>query len=302
MLDQIMVPAPAKINLHLAVGSRRDDGFHDIASIFQSISLHDTVTVALLPSGGVQLAAECGCPIEQNTAWRAASLFLAAASESGLASIPGIRIGIDKQIPIGAGLGGGSSDAASTLAALSLLLPGFVDRPTLRKIAAAIGSDVPFFIDSTCAAVTGRGEFLEPLSARTDYALLIVNPGFPVSTREAYGKLDNARIAGASEVASDKELAHELRLAIASYAREPPAVWSFRNDFYPVLASELPGLEQCRQVLLSAGADFAAMSGSGSSVFGVFESRSQIDKAYSVVSDRYSCKISLPLAKLLNPI
>ncbi len=295
-----MVPAPAKINLHLAVGGRRSDGFHAIASIFQAISLHDTVTVAIRPSSGLVLAAECGCPVEQNTAWRAASAYLAAASESGLKPLPGISIAIDKQIPMGAGLGGGSSDAASTLVALSLLLPGFVDRPTLLDIAAATGSDVPFFLGSACAAVTGRGEFLVPLPPRTDYALVIANPGFPVNTREAYGRLDAARIACLSPGPSDKELAEGLHLAIASYAREQPALWNFRNDFYPVLVPELPGLEQCRLALMSAGADFAAMSGSGSSVFGVFASRFHAERASVELSARYSCNVAVPLAKHKN--
>jgi len=300
MLDQIMVPAPAKINLHLAVGNRRPDGFHAIASIFQAISLHDSISVALSSAGDVELSGECGCPAEQNTAWRAASLFLAAATEAGLASAPGIRVTIDKKIPMGAGLGGGSSDAASTLAALSLLLPGFVDRQTLFGIAAATGSDVPFFMDSACAAVTGRGEILEALPSRTDYALVLANPGFSVSTKEAYGRLDAARHDRPSPWASDQNLAEDLRLAIASYSHERPASWRFRNDFYSVLVPGLPGLEQCRQALLSAGADFAAMSGSGSSVFGVFASPAEADRAAAALADRYSCIVALPLAKLLN--
>jgi 4-diphosphocytidyl-2-C-methyl-D-erythritol kinase len=300
MLDQIIVPAPAKINLHLAVGSRRTDGFHAIASIFQAVSLYDTVTVTLRPSGGLILAAECGCPAERNTAWKAAAAYLAAASESGLKSLPGISIVIDKQIPMGAGLGGGSSDAASTLLALSLLLPGFVDRPTLLHIAATTGSDVPFFLGSACAAVTGRGEYLSPLESRTDYVLVIVNPGFHVSTRDAYKRLDASRKASSVPGPTDQELIEELRLATASYSLEPPDAWNFRNDFFNVLIPDLSGLEQCRQALLSAGADFAALSGSGSSVFGVFASRAHADRAFDVLSGRYSCTIALPLAKLQN--
>ena len=302
MPDQIMVPAPAKINLHLAIGDRRNDGFHGIASIFQAVSLHDTVTVELCACAGIELAAECGCPAEQNTAWRAASSFLAAARDSGHKSMPGIRIAIDKQIPMGAGLGGGSSDAASTLVALSLLLPGFVDRSTLLGIAAATGSDVPFFMDSACAAVTGRGEFLMPLESRTDYALVLVNPGFPVSTRDAYGRLDAARAAGLARGHSGQELSAELSLAIDAYTREPPEDWRFRNDFFNVLVQQLPGLGLCRQALLSAGAVFAAMSGSGSTVFGVFNSRAQAEQAAAVLSSRFACNIALPLAKLGHSI
>ncbi len=297
-----MLPAPAKINLHLAVGARRSDGFHAIASIFQAVSLHDTVSVTLRSVAGIELVADCGCPVEQNTVWRAASAFLTAASQSGLKSLPGIAVALDKHIPMGAGLGGGSSDAASTLVALSLLLPGFVDRPTLLRLAATTGSDVPFFMGSACAAVTGRGEILSPLVPRTDYALVIVNPGFPVSTKEAYGRLDAARSSGLSLGSSDQDLAGALRHAIDAYSHERPEDWRFRNDFFDVLSPELPGLEQCRQALLSFGADFAAMSGSGSSVFGVFSSRAEAERASSALSPRYACTVAFPLAKLRGSI
>lgn len=297
-----MLPAPAKINLHLAVGCRRSDGFHAIASIFQAVSLHDTVSVTLRPVAGIELAADCGCPVEQNTVWRAASAFLAAAAQSGLKPLPGIVIALDKRIPMGAGLGGGSSDAASTLVALSLLLPGFVDRPTMLRLAAMTGSDVPFFMDSACAAVTGRGETLAPLAPRTDYALVIVNPGFPVSTKEAYGRLDTARSNGLSLEPTDQDLAGALRRAIDSYSHEQPEDWRFRNDFFDVLSPELPGLEQCRQALLSTGAGFAAMSGSGSALFGVFSSRAEAERASSTLSRRYACAVALPLAKLGDSI
>lgn len=300
MFDKIMVPAPAKINLHLAVGGKRDDGFHAIASIFQAVSLHDTVTVEFRPAGGLELDADCNCPAMQNTAWKAASAYLAAASRAGVKPLPGIHIAIDKRIPMGAGLGGGSSNAAATLVALSRLFQGVVDRQTVLGIAAATGSDVPFFMDSACSAVTGRGEFLQPLLSRTDYALVIVDPGFQISTREAYGQLDAARMAVSSPGPSDDELSEGLRLALDSYLQEPPRAWNFHNDFYPVLTPGLPGLEDCRQALLSAGADFAAMSGSGSSVFGVFSSPMQAERASSMLSARYLCNVALPLAKLEN--
>jgi len=180
------------------------------------------------------------------------------------------------------------------------LFHGIVDRQTVLGIAAATGSDVPFFMESACAAVTGRGEYLAPLPSRTDYALVIVDPGFPVGTREAYGNLDAARAAVSSPGPSDDELAEELRLAVFSYLQEPPCAWSFRNDFYPVLKPGMPGLEDCRQALLSAGADFAAMSGSGSSVFGVFSSPMQAERASSIISASYSCNVASPLAKLEN--
>ena len=157
------------------------------------------------------------------------------------ARYPGLRITIDKHIPMGAGLGGGSSDAASTLKGLAALLPGFVDNATLSTIAASIGSDVPFFLGSACAAVTGRGELLSPVAPRDDYALVLVYPGFSISTRDAYARLDEFRNAGAVREASfvrraGSRAGEDSRRLMAV---EAPSSWRFRNDFYDALGSSI---------------------------------------------------------------
>jgi len=303
MIRNILVKAPAKINLHLGVGDRRPDGFHDIASVFQAVSMYDTISLSLREGEGIRFDGECGCPVEKNTVFRAAKAFLEEAARNGLDSVPGLTIALRKGVPMGAGLGGGSSDAASTLAGLSSLLPGYVDDATLFGIAASIGSDVPFFMGSACAAVTGRGEVLSPLSSRTDYTLIIVDPGFSISTKDAYRLLDETRaVAGRSGGRSPEELGVSLKRAVSEYAALPPSRWSFENDFFEALAPAYPGLSRCRAALIAAGADYAAMSGSGSAIYGVFEASDAARHALEAVSAEYRAVIAFPLALIRDSI
>jgi 4-diphosphocytidyl-2-C-methyl-D-erythritol kinase len=298
-----MVSAPAKINLHLAVGELRPDGFHSIASLFQAVSLADTVTLSPKPHGGISLSGDCACPPEENVAYRAASAFMMAAREAGRVSDFGLAIDIRKNIPIGAGLGGGSSDAAATLLGLHSLFPRALERDERARIALEIGSDVPFFLGTPCAAVTGRGERLSVLPSRTDYVLVILDPGFPVSTKKAYALLD-ARRDGVPALAPQSEAMLEAELGRMSreYANKAPAEWSFYNDFYDALLPEYPELASCRAAILDEGAIFATMSGSGSAIIAVFSSLSDAQKAVNAISSRYLARIAFPLARLRDSI
>ena len=297
-----IVMAPAKINLHLAVGTARDDGFHSIGSIFQAVSLYDRVSIETLDAGDTTLSCDCDCPTERNTAWRAAKAFSEAAAARG-APLPALSISIEKGIPSGAGLGGGSSDAAATLAGLDQLFPGAVDGPELRRIAASIGSDVPFFLESACAAVSGRGERLAPVTPRVDYALVLVDPGFPISTKAAYARLDRARADGrVPAAAADEALDSELEAMVDAYENVSPSRWPFRNDFYEALVPSHPGLEACRVELLANGAAFASMSGSGSVIYGVFATVTQAGLARDSLSARYRAYTAFPLARLHHSI
>jgi 4-diphosphocytidyl-2-C-methyl-D-erythritol kinase len=295
MSTVISLSAPAKINLHLAVGGLRHDGFHTIASIFQAVSLADTVSVTLLRTGAIEVVGDCGCEPEQNTVYKAAAAFLA---DEALEITPwGARIEVDKRIPMGAGLGGGSSDAAATLKALSALLPGVASSARLLELAARIGSDVPFFMGSACALVRGRGGILEPLAARQDFVVVIVDPGFPISTKEAYAWLDQSRTdCTTSSLMSDYLLDQELgRLAI-SYAVESPGDWPFRNDFMQPMACLSPGIGACIGRIKATGALYAAMSGSGSACFGVYGSEKHAVRALKSLSVQYESSIAFPLA------
>ncbi len=307
MIKEITVSAPAKINLHLAVGCSGADGFHTIASLFQAISLADSVSLSIDLSDSsalISLDAACDCPARKNTAYRAAEAFFSAASATGLRDVPNLRIVIDKKIPMGAGLGGGSSDAASTLKGLAALFPGFVDPDSLSGIAAAIGSDVPFFLGSACAAVTGRGELLSPLEPRDDYALLLVDPGFSITTKDAYARLDVCRAApGMAAFSPVDAMAAELAGFVHSYGTEDPSSWRFRNDFYDVLGSMTPVLAACREALLGQGAAFASMSGSGSTMYGVFHSADEARRAAcSLPGGAIGAGVYFPLARLPDSI
>jgi 4-diphosphocytidyl-2-C-methyl-D-erythritol kinase len=301
--SRVVLPAPAKINLHLAVGGRLHDGFHPIASIFQAISLFDTVTVELRVQGGIEIACDCDCVPEANTAYKAACLFLQRCQSAGLPSVPGVKITIDKRIPAGAGLGGGSSDAASTLRALAGLIPGHVAHEELNAMAAIVGSDVPFFMETVCARVTGRGETIDPIVPRTDYSIVLVNPGFPVATKTAYRRLDEGRVGGLLEPPHPiAEMEAELARVSAEFSGFSPENWNFRNDFYPAMAIEHPGLASCHDALRHAGAMFVSMTGSGSCVFGIFGNGDDASRAGKELAGDFESFITFPLARPTDSI
>ncbi|HSV55678.1 MAG TPA: 4-(cytidine 5'-diphospho)-2-C-methyl-D-erythritol kinase, partial [Magnetospirillaceae bacterium] len=192
MVRKVVVEAPAKINLHLEVRDRRADGFHDILSLFQAVSLVDTLELNIEEgSEAVRLAGSFDCQEAENTIVRAARAFKDASGARG-----GLSIRAEKRIPAGAGLGGGSSDAAAVLKALNEAYGRPLAASRLGALGAALGSDVPFFLGGACAVVSGRGEFIEPAEAREDYRLVILFPGFPERTVEAYAVLDAARDTG----------------------------------------------------------------------------------------------------------
>lgn len=259
MADIIRVEAPAKINIHLRVYGRRVDGYHGILSIFQAVSLSDAIVIRSLKEPDVlRIGGELGCPEQSSTVYKAA---LAYREMTG--SRTGLAISVEKRVPIGAGLGGGSSDAAATLSGLEQLLGGGLGRNELSRAAAGIGSDVPFFLEGGAAIVSGRGEELRPIPARTDYVLVIVYPGVSVSTAEAYGILDRDRPDDSSEPDPGAD-------ELARRYLGPIGDWDFANSFEPVIRSIHREIADARDELLRLGASFAAMSGSGSAVFGVF--------------------------------
>ena len=258
------VPAPAKINVWLQVIGPRPDGFHDLFTLFHALELADEITVRALDSAsksltitGPMLPADGLGPDEKNLAWRAAEAFQA---RQGWPR--GFDISIVKNIPVGGGLGGGSSDAAAVLRGLDALAPA-VDDDQLLECAAGLGSDVPFFVSEAIAATaTGRGEGLalwdDDVLPQAD--VLLVVPRFGISTANAYGWL---RDAGAYDAAA----------AGLRYGPRSPG-WAgldLGNSFERVIEPRFPDLRRYRERLAEAGATIARMSGSGSTVFGVFE-------------------------------
>jgi 4-diphosphocytidyl-2-C-methyl-D-erythritol kinase len=258
MHRSIQLKSFAKINWTLDVLFRRDDGYHELRTIYQTVSLHDEVS---LNETNAQIEIVCDdsrvpCD-ETNLAFRAA-----AALREATNTAKGARIEIQKRIPVAAGLGGGSSNAAATLLALVKLWKLEIDESELFQIAATLGSDVPFFLIGGTALGVGRGEEVYPVEQVHCEHIVLVNPGFPVSTRDAYGKLSRLTTPEAAFIIP-------FTLLAAKGIRELPLV--ARNDLEgPVLAAH-PEISEVKRGLLSLGAKHALMSGSGATVFGVFD-------------------------------
>jgi 4-diphosphocytidyl-2-C-methyl-D-erythritol kinase len=236
--------APAKINLYLHIVGRRPDGFHELETLMAPISLGDTLELELIPTG---IEFTCSDPsladAKDNLATRAARLFL---DEFKLAT--GVRIHLEKAVPVGAGLGGGSSDAAAVLLALRDLAHIVCTDAKLAELAAQLGSDIPFFISRTPAICRGRGEIIEPIALRESFQGLLVHPGFGVSTPWGYRTYAQKPSQGVSgRTFGDFTLRNDL---------EPPAF-----SKYPWLPAAKSWFQQQPEVL------DALMSGSGSSVF-----------------------------------
>jgi 4-diphosphocytidyl-2-C-methyl-D-erythritol kinase len=259
------VAAEAKVNLMLHVGDRREDGYHDVATILARIELHDDVVVRLLRRGiSLTVAGDPSLEnVETNLASRAARAYMELARWP-----PGCGIHIEKRIPVGAGLGGGSSDAAAALRALDSLSPHPLGTAELARVGARLGADVAFFTHDTPMALgTGRGELIEPLPPLPERWLALVMPSFPIATAEAYAWLaaHRARSAAASSIDRiDVQMIASDWSTLAKHAI---------NDFEPVVHARHPEIAAFRRALRDAGAFMAMMSGSGSAVFGVFDDR-----------------------------
>jgi 4-diphosphocytidyl-2-C-methyl-D-erythritol kinase len=267
--------APAKINLHLRVYGRRRDGFHGLRSIFQAVSLADEIIVrSLKETERIEIDGVFDCPPEKTTFYKAAQAFRRTTGERG-----GISVSVTKSIPQGAGLGGGSSDAAAFLRALDGLFETRLDEVTLARLGAEVGSDVPFFLKGGAALVTGRGETVEALEPREDFFGLVVFPGFPVSTAGAFALLDRERPDDRDEADPTSE---ELSLAY----RMRPSAWPFANSFEPHVGRAHPEIPWWREALLGEGAAFAGMTGSGSTIFGIFDDADRVRSAKAALEGR----------------
>lgn len=269
-MPAIRVPAFAKVNLRLDVLARRADGYHELRTIFQSISLHDSLQLELSRKPGIELEI-VGNPVlaagsrRENLVWRAAEALRRPLKIAG-----GIRITLRKRIPVGRGLGGGSSDAAAALTGLLRLTRRRIPRERLLEIAAGLGADVPFFLFGGRALGTSRGDEIYPLPDGERRTLLVVSPrDIAVSTRDAYGWLDR----GLTTNSSHSRLWSFCALC---WSRQEGGM---ANDFEAAVFSRHPRLRQIKRDLLRGGAAGAALAGSGSAVFGVFRNPAQARRA-----------------------
>lgn len=287
MTASVCVQAPAKVNLHLRVYGRRPDGFHGILSLFQALSLSDSIVVrSLKKPDAVEIGGIFDCPPEKTTLFKAAVAFREA---TGLRD--GVSIVAEKRVPAGAGLGGGSGDAAAVLRALNALFDTSLSGTELARLGSLVGSDVPFFFSCGAAIVSGRGDVVEGIPCRDDFSLVVVFPGFSVGTAWAYSLLDRERAEGSLEPDPGKA-------EIEAMYRGPTRAWRFGNSFEPFVGALHSAIPALTSRLLSEGASFAAMSGSGSSVFGVFDDP---EMAHAVMrglcEDGFSAFAAQPLAR-----
>jgi 4-diphosphocytidyl-2-C-methyl-D-erythritol kinase len=250
----------AKVNLTLEILGKRADGYHEIATVMQAVDLSDRIT--LDDADDLDVRSSSGeLPTDaRNLALRAALALREAAGSGG-----GVRIGLDKHIPVAAGLGGGSSDAAAVLVGLNRLWGLRWPLERLDEVAATLGSDVPFFLRGGAAVATGRGEKVAPLQGRS-LALVLVNPRLPASTAEMYGRLTPAMY---SDGGATRTLVRNLGRSAARIAA------SLYNGMEAAAAGVFPQVAQMRAALVAAGALGAVMSGSGPTVFGVARSYEQ---------------------------
>jgi 4-diphosphocytidyl-2-C-methyl-D-erythritol kinase len=259
---RIEVAAPAKINLALLVGPQRPDGFHEICSVMLPVTLSDLVAVERTPGGG--LTVDCPvCPGEDNLAAR-----IVRELERRLERAFEVRVTIHKRVPHGAGLGGGSSDAAATLVALERLFTLELSDRLRYEAAAAIGSDVPFFLWLGPQLAMGRGQVLKDVALPEPLHIVLALPDLMVSTAKVYRWRDAGEQPTLGDFARRAE-GLQQRLAAAVAPRDLARL--VENDLEPAVIARHPRVAELKQVLLAAGAFSAAMSGSGAAVFGLFD-------------------------------
>ncbi len=269
--------AYAKINLFLDVVGRRENGYHDIVSIMQTVSLCDLVTLTWKPAEqtGITLSAKGNHAMptdRRNLAWRAAERFLEAADLCGE-----VQITIEKQIPMAAGLAGGSADAAAVLRALNDLCCSPLSLEKLCDVGARLGADIPFCIMGGAALVTGIGDMLERIAPLPPCNLVVACMGEGVSTPWAYGRLDEMHDSFAHTTA-DSSRAVALQARLQNEGSVASCV-DFYNIFEEVVSETHPAVDRIKAEMLKFGVVRAMMSGSGPSVFGVFEEEASAERA-----------------------
>ena len=264
--------AYAKINLGLKVLKRRPDGYHDILSVLQTVDLSDSLRFEPAEGGAIEVACEDRhIPAGRgNLAYQAAEAMQAVCREQ---KARGVRIDLRKQIPVGAGLGGGSSDAAAVLLALDRAWELNLSRGELGAIALGLGSDVGFFLQQGTAIVSGRGDKMRYVQWDGEFTYLLVDPGFHISTGWAYASLKIEL--------TDEPLYVRFLNSVKNRRRLPPAALfeCLENDFLPLVESSHPEVRGILDALESAGALVCSLSGSGSTLYGVFSEGGQASEA-----------------------
>lgn len=276
-MRRLILEAPAKINLSLDVVGRREDGYHLLSTVMQSLRLADRVSLTVdLETPEIALSCDqSGLPTDQrNTAWRAAHQFLRAAGLSEQSG-SGIKIEIEKKIPVEAGLAGGSADAAAVLFGLDQLFPGLVPEGQLYELAARIGADVPFCLKGGTVLCEGIGERLTPLPVWQDLPILLCKPAGGLLTSWVFSQLKMNTVGRRPDQAGVlSAIRHQDLKGLAL---------STANVLEAVSLPAMPELSRIKRALMDGGAELAMMSGSGPTVFGIFRDSASLAAASQIL-------------------
>ena len=280
----LTLKAPAKINLFLKILHRRADGYHEIVSVMQKVALFDILHIS---RQGESISLSCqGSQLPENRdniVYKAADIFFSA---TGIA--PGVQIVLEKNIPIAAGLGGGSSDAAMVLLGLNTLLEASLDTERLKDMGLQLGADVPFFVQDYSAAVaTGIGENLQKVEPISDYWILLVNPGFMVSTKRVYENFPLTSSSNPYILARGRKMPSDLH-------KVPPGFFEeLGNDLEVVTINQYPEIGDIKKEFKKSGAAAVLMSGSGPTVFGLFSGEKEAQRSFVRFAEEYGDKVFL---------
>ncbi len=276
-MNTITAICRAKVNLTLDILDKRDDGFHNLQSVMQSIDLNDKLTVTVGEGQGIRLTVnDPRIPTDdRNTVYKACQLFVEALDTS-----ESVSVAVEKRIPVQAGLGGGSTDAAGTLLALNTLFDSPLSASELACLAAEVGSDVPFFLIGGTALVSGKGNVVQKLPDVYRMDIVVVKPDVGISTPWAYRRLSE----------SERRISAAPTAAVVAALRRGDnggVIRSISNDFQRIVAEEFSEIAQAKRDLREAGAVRTLLSGSGAAVFGVFEDNHQAQMAAATLADNY---------------
>lgn len=270
-MNKIIIKSPAKINFGLNIVSKRDDGFHNIETIFYPVELHDVLTFEMAERFSFTCNNELIHNDENNLVIKAVRLI-----EQLVKIKIKVSITLDKNIPIGAGLGGGSSNAAQTLLSINELFALQIKKEILKDIALQLGSDIPFFLHPVPSFATSRGEILSPIDFEITKSILLVNPGIQISTKWAYQNI------------TPREPEFSLStLNSNSYQNLSVLNKKVVNDFEEVAFAAHPLLAEIKKNMFEFKAEFALMSGSGSTMFGIFPDNFSAQNALHYFSKNY---------------
>ena len=280
-MDKITVDSPAKINLGLNVIRKRDDGYHDLETIFIPLLLSDKITFSKSNEFSFQTDSELLNQLKDNLILKAIRLLEDFAERKFV-----LDIFVEKVIPIGGGLGGGSSNAATTLKTVNKMFHLGLSYQELSKLALELGSDVPYFLNPVPSYAESRGELLYPLNIEIPYPILIVNPRIKIDTSWAF-----ARIKPLKPIMNLRKL---LEDGITDFDKLKNNI---TNDFEEVVFKEFPLLKQIKEELYNQGAEFALMSGTGSTVYGIFSNLQKAFWAEESFKQKYFTFLNNPFMK-----